>query len=141
MGDTDGSTAGLIVTTSAGAVQGTARDGTIAFLGIPYAAPPIGPAAFQAPAPPPAWDGVRDATAYGPTAPQVGYPAPIAALLDNDIELGDDYLTVNVWTRDPSASGLPSWCGSTGAHLRAGRTGCRCMRVIPLPGTAWSSSA
>ena len=107
MGDTDGSTAGLIVTTSAGAVRGTARDGTIAFLGIPYAAPPIGPAAFQAPAPPPAWDGVRDATAYGPTAPQVGYPAPIAALLDNDIELGDDYLTVNVWTRDPSASGLP----------------------------------
>ncbi|MFT3899254.1 MAG: carboxylesterase family protein [Gordonia sp. (in: high G+C Gram-positive bacteria)] len=97
-----------VVTTASGAVRGTTRDGVAAFLGVPYAAPPIGAAAFAAPSPHEPWNGVRDATAYGPTAPQVGYPQPIAALLDNDIELGDDYLNVNVWTPDPSpAAGLP----------------------------------
>ena len=70
-----------------------------------FAAPPTGAAAFAAPGPVQAWDGVRDATAYGPTAPAGRLPAPIAALLDNAIEFGEDYLNVNVWTPDPSASG------------------------------------
>lgn len=82
-------------------------DGVTAFLGIPYAAPPVGRAAFEAPAPVVAWDGVRDAGAYGPTAPQVGYPEAIAAILDNVIAPGEDYLNLNVWTPDPGASGLP----------------------------------
>ena len=107
MADTAESTAHPIVTVASGAVRGTVTDGVAAFLGIPFAAPPTGAAAFAAPGPVQAWDGVRDATAYGPTAPQVGYPAPIAALLDNAIEFGEDYLNVNVWTPDPSASGLP----------------------------------
>lgn len=107
MADTAETSTEPIVSTTCGAVRGTVRDGVAAFLGVPFAAPPVGAAAFAAPAPHEPWEGVRDATAYGPTAPQIGYPAPIAALLDNDIELGDDYLNVNVWTPDPSASGLP----------------------------------
>ncbi|GAB11257.1 putative carboxylesterase [Gordonia araii NBRC 100433] len=95
------------VTITSGAVRGKVRDGVSAFLGIPYAAPPVDAAAFAPPGPVQPWEGVRDATAYGPTAPQVGYPAPIAKLFENAIELGDDYLNVNVWTPDPSASGLP----------------------------------
>ncbi|MFT3659869.1 MAG: carboxylesterase family protein [Gordonia sp. (in: high G+C Gram-positive bacteria)] len=96
-----------IVTVTGGRVRGTVHDGIATFLGIPYAAPPTGRAAFEAPAPVVPWDGTRDASRPGPTAPQVGYQAPIAALLDNVIELGDDYLNVNVWTPDPAASGLP----------------------------------
>ena len=82
-------------------------DGIASYLGIPYAAPPVGPAAFAAPAPAAAWDGVRDASEYGPTAPQSLYPGPIAALLDNVIADGDDYLNLNVWTPDPGSSNLP----------------------------------
>lgn len=95
------------VTVSGGRIRGAASGGVHAFLGVPYAAPPTGRAAFEAPSPVVSWEGVRDATAYGPTAPQIGYPTPIAALFDNVIELGDDYLNVNVWTPDPGASGLP----------------------------------
>lgn len=96
-----------VVTISSGRVSGRRTDDVTAFLGIPYAAPPVGLAAFDSPRPVDAWDGVRTATDYGPTAPQVPYPAPIAALLDNVIEPGDDYLTVNVWTPDHGAGGLP----------------------------------
>ncbi|WP_344785601.1 carboxylesterase/lipase family protein [Gordonia caeni] len=90
-----------------GEIRGVATDGVAAFLGIPYAAPPVGRAAFEAPAPVVPWDGVREADGYGPTAPQVSYPEQIAAILDNVIEPGEDYLNLNVWTPDPGASGLP----------------------------------
>ncbi|MEI9970251.1 MAG: carboxylesterase family protein [Terracidiphilus sp.] len=36
-----------------------------AFLGIPYAAPPVGDLRWKAPQPAAKWKGVRDATAYG----------------------------------------------------------------------------
>ncbi|MEE3850504.1 carboxylesterase family protein [Gordonia sp. LSe1-13] len=96
-----------VVSTTAGRVVGCTVDGISSFLGIPYAAPLVGPAAFAAPTSPPGWDGVRAATEYGPTAPQVPYPAPIAALLENVIVPGDDYLNLNVWTPDPGGAGLP----------------------------------
>ena len=101
------SVAAPIVTTTGGRVQGVTVDGVSAYLGIPYAAPPLGPAAFAPPSPAASWDGVRSAADYGPTAPQVSYPKPIKNILDNVIALGEEYLNVNVWTPDPGASGLP----------------------------------
>lgn len=95
------------VRTSGGWVSGQIVDGISSYLGIPYAAPPVGAAAFAAPTIPAGWDGVREVAAYGPTAPQVDYPEPIAALLDNVIVLGEDYLNLNVWTPDPGAARLP----------------------------------
>jgi para-nitrobenzyl esterase len=42
------------------------NDGKVrAFLGLPYAAPPVGPLRWKAPQPPAAWNGVRDATKFG----------------------------------------------------------------------------
>jgi para-nitrobenzyl esterase len=42
------------------------QDGTVkAFLGLPYAAPPIGELRWKPPQPPAAWQGVRDATNFG----------------------------------------------------------------------------
>lgn len=139
--------------TSGGRVSGLLVDGVFAYLGIPYAAPPIGESAFAAPAPAIAWDGVRPATQYGPTVPQVGYPGPIAALLDNPIVLGDDYLNLNVWTPDPSASGLPVmvWIhggaftrGSNRIEIYAGdtfaRDGVVCVGINYRLGTAGFAS-
>ena len=37
-----------------------------AFLGIPFAAAPVGPARFAPPQPPAGWGGVRDCTRHGP---------------------------------------------------------------------------
>ncbi|MBC7957819.1 MAG: carboxylesterase family protein [Cytophagales bacterium] len=40
------------------------------FLGIPYAAPPVGELRWKAPAPPASWSGTRSATSYGRHCPQ-----------------------------------------------------------------------
>jgi para-nitrobenzyl esterase len=98
-----------VVGTTAGRVRGAAGgsdgDRGFRFLGIPYAAPPVGPHRLLAPAPPEPWDGVRDALAYGPTSQRPedeivgGIPEPSIP--------GDDILTVNVFTPDPGGAGLP----------------------------------
>ncbi|MFT4126158.1 MAG: carboxylesterase family protein [Gordonia sp. (in: high G+C Gram-positive bacteria)] len=86
------------VQTKAGTVRGTVVAGVASFKGIPFAAPPVGDRRFRAPEPAASWSGVRDASAYGPTAPQPGYPPPLDELLANVIIDGDDYLNLNVWT-------------------------------------------
>jgi para-nitrobenzyl esterase len=52
-----------------GLLRGGETDGVDSFLGIPYAAPPVGPLRWRAPQPAPSWAGVRDATAYGNRCP------------------------------------------------------------------------
>lgn len=91
---------------STGRVRGTVREGIRRFAGIPYAEPPIGDLRFAAPRPRAAWDGVRDATAFGPGAPQSPYPGAIGELLSSVTDTGDDMLTVNVWTPE-DAAGAP----------------------------------
>jgi len=56
----------LDVKTQQGTVHGKAINGgkVKAFLGLPYAAPPIGDLRWKAPAPPAAWKGARDATQF-----------------------------------------------------------------------------
>ncbi len=78
-----------------------------AYLGIPYAAPPFGADRMRPPRPAAPWDGVRDATAYGPTVPKSEYPAPLRPYLIEPVIAGDDCLNLNVWTPDPGAGGLP----------------------------------
>ena len=62
----------LMVRTAQGAVHGKLiNDGKVrAFLGIPYAAPPVGDLRWKAPQPPAKWSGVRDATEFGARCPQ-----------------------------------------------------------------------
>ncbi|MEU6564337.1 carboxylesterase/lipase family protein [Nocardia nova] len=97
----------IIASVAGGKVRGIAEGGVSTFLGIPYAAAPVGPARFELPRPVESWDGVRDALTYGPTCVQSFYPAPIHALIGSDGLPGDDYLNLNVWTPDPGGSGLP----------------------------------
>jgi para-nitrobenzyl esterase len=98
---------GPTVITTYGKVRGQVRDGVASFLGIPYAASPTGPLRFRPPAPPPAWDGVRDAVRFGATPPKPDYAPPFDVLLPEPNIAGDDWLTVNVWTPEPGAAGLP----------------------------------
>ncbi|MEC3974109.1 carboxylesterase/lipase family protein [Amycolatopsis sp. H20-H5] len=53
-----------------GVLRGVERDGVRRFLGVPYAAPPVGGLRFRAPRPPASWTGVRDAGKLAAKAPQ-----------------------------------------------------------------------
>jgi len=90
-----------------GAVRGRVESGVAAFLGIPYAAPPFGANRMRPPQPVQAWEGERDATAFGPTAPKGDYPPQYARLFPEVVIPGEDCLNLNVWTPDVNAAGLP----------------------------------
>lgn len=85
------------VRTRNGLLRGTVKDGVAAFLGIPYAQAPVGALRFRAPEPAEPWEGVREATAFGPTAPKHPYAPPLDALLPDPEVAGDDCLNLNVW--------------------------------------------
>jgi para-nitrobenzyl esterase len=65
-----GSITAPVVTTSGGAVRGTTAGTVDEFLGIPYAAPPVGSLRWRPPAAAASWRGVRDATQFGSSCPQ-----------------------------------------------------------------------
>jgi para-nitrobenzyl esterase len=83
-----------VVTTDDGALQGTTAGPVDEFLGIPYAAPPVGNLRWRPPALPASWHGVRNATQFGPSCPQ--------ATTDNLFlppgTLSEDCLYLNVYT-------------------------------------------
>ncbi|MFG2718997.1 carboxylesterase/lipase family protein [Streptomyces sp. NPDC048416] len=88
------------IRTTAGTVRGVRTDGIAVFRGIPYAQPPVGPLHLAPPAPALPWDGVRDALAFGPPPPQslaLGFGAG-----PENPGGSDDWLTVNVFSPDPS---------------------------------------
>jgi len=58
------------VAVDGGAVRGIDNAGVRSFLGIPYGASTAGQNRFRPPQPVEPWDGVRDALAFGPSAPQ-----------------------------------------------------------------------
>jgi para-nitrobenzyl esterase len=97
----------VVVRTRSGDVRGHLIDGVATFKGISYAAPPFGPNRFEPPRLATPWDGVRDALAYGPTAPKPPYPPPIDSILPEPTIAGEDCLNLNVWSPDLAASGLP----------------------------------
>ena len=82
---------GLIVRTDRGLIQGTYAEGTDQFLGVPYAAPPVGALRWAAPQPPPRWAGVRQATSYGGRCAQLA--SGNGPRVDNE-----DCLYANVFT-------------------------------------------
>lgn len=94
------------VSTSAGRVRGRVEHGNAVFRGIPFARPPLLGRRFQAPVPPEKWDGVRDAGEFGPQCPQAAFPGVQGAPQPPEDTTGE-WLTVNVWTPDPAARGLP----------------------------------
>jgi len=66
---------------------------TYAWLGIPYAQPPLGELRWRAPRPLSPWDGTRRALAYGAACPQL-------ALFGGEgrVDGAEDCLTLNIWS-------------------------------------------
>ena len=58
-------TAGPVVRIKQGSLAGASADGAASYLGIPYAAPPVGDLRWKLPAAGPAWTGTRNATKPG----------------------------------------------------------------------------
>ena len=89
--------ASLTVSTEQGKIAGKLADqGSMqAFLGIPYAAPPVGQLRFQPPVTPASWTGVRDATKFGSRCEQW----PIwKDYIFQDAGPSEDCLYLNVYT-------------------------------------------
>ena len=92
-----------------GAVQGKVSGAAEAFLGVPYAAPPVGPLRWRAPQPAAAWSGMRDATRFAPACYQgVAQPwGPYSQEFIAAPPLSEDCLTLNVWKPAGVKRGLP----------------------------------
>jgi carboxylesterase type B len=56
---------GPLVRTENGTLRGVQSEGVDSFLGVPYAAPPVGTLRWRPPNPAASWRGVREASAYG----------------------------------------------------------------------------
>lgn len=97
-----------VVETSSGKIRGTDLGPVIAWKGIPYASPPVGSRRFQPPQPPEPWPGIRDATAFGPIAPQLPWLLANGTL---EIEMpeaqSEDCLYLNVWAPRPDGRKRP----------------------------------
>ncbi len=81
-----------IVATADGKLRGYAADGVATFLGIPYAAPPVGELRWQPPSPPQPWQETRDAGEPGASCVQTQTYGVFAAR-----SLEEDCLTLNVF--------------------------------------------
>jgi len=96
------------VATRGGRVRGRRRGiprsdvRSAAFLGIPFAQPPVGALRFAAPEPVQPWEGVRDATAYGPTPQR--WVDPAGTLIPEPAIPGAATLNVSVFTPRPDAA-------------------------------------
>ena len=82
------------VSTDGGLLAGVTDRGVEAFLGIPFAAPPVGELRWRPPRAAPPWSDVRWATRYGSDCEQTPLPYDFAPLRST---LSEDCLYLNVW--------------------------------------------
>jgi para-nitrobenzyl esterase len=101
---------GPLVHTAEGPVIGFKQNGVYEFLGIPYAAPPVGPHRWMPPQPVAHWDRPLHATHFGNTCAQVTefgvFAGPGSAR--------EDCLFLNVFTTNLGNSGREKTSGSQG---------------------------
>ena len=90
---------GPVVHTANGWVRGTTAGTTAEYLGIPYAAPPVGALRWQPPHPAASWRGVRAATSFAPHCAQPASPFGVASTSENCLYL-NVYAPAGAWNRD-----------------------------------------
>src|SRR5450631_3092634 len=81
--------------TSFGRLRGAVDDGVVAFRGVPYAQPPVGPLRFAPPVRLKGWSGTRSAERFAPAPMQTVGAASGERLVG---ETDEDCLSLNVWT-------------------------------------------
>ncbi|MBC2776676.1 carboxylesterase/lipase family protein [Parasphingopyxis marina] len=101
-----------------GRLAGVSENGLHIFRGIPYAAPPVGDARWRPPAPPSAWEEIRDATTFGPSCIQPPVP-PTSLYFDPPETVSEDCLTLNIWAPEDAAD-APVIVWIHGGSLRIG---------------------
>jgi para-nitrobenzyl esterase len=79
-----------VVQTECGPVRGVQAGQAFAYLGIPFAAPPVSSLRWRAPVTPACWEGELQATAFKAPCPQ--------ATTDGNVIGNEDCLHLNVWT-------------------------------------------
>jgi para-nitrobenzyl esterase len=92
--------AGPTVATAQGKVQGFVVNGIYEFLGIPYAAPPVGKLRWRPPVKHAAWSNTLQATSYAPICAQVTTLGVYAGPANSN----EDCLYLNVFTPLPKKS-------------------------------------
>jgi carboxylesterase type B len=103
--DRGGNAAGLTVKTETGMVAGAAlASGIRVWKGIPFAAPASGELRWRPPRPAAAWQGVRDATAFGPDCPQPP-PPPGGPSSSRSTVKSEDCLNLNIWAPAAAKAG------------------------------------
>lgn len=93
-----------VVRIGQGSLAGTSQGAVAAFLGIPYATPPVGRNRWRAPQSPPRWQGIRDASRFAPSCWQVITAAAIGPWTHEYLPQGrasEDCLYLNIWTPAP----------------------------------------
>lgn len=119
----------LLAQTQAGTLEGFRQDGVVKFKGVHYGASTADSGRFLPPQPVPAWEGVRDASEFGPICPQTGI---VATGADDSYVVGpipelpqsEDCLVLNVWT--PALDGqrpVMVWLHGRGFREGAGSEG------------------
>jgi para-nitrobenzyl esterase len=81
-----------VIQVRSGPISGATEPGLHTYLGIPYAAPPVGRLRWRPPQPVRPWTAVRPCLKYGPSCPQAGSNGrPVTGT-------SEDCLYLNVWT-------------------------------------------
>jgi para-nitrobenzyl esterase len=113
---------GLSIKLEDGVVHGAMDQGARTFIGIPYAAPPVGPRRFAPPTPVTPWEDTLEATGPGVKCMRPGAVG--------EVPMSEDCLTVNVFAPEVSPpDGAPvfvwlhgggNWDGSANAIVASG---------------------
>ena len=85
---------GPVIKTVSGMIRGVKEGDIDIFRGIPFAAPPVGEFRWRPPQPVASWDGIRDATKFGPSCAQAGFGRGAGTISEGSSE---DCLYLNVW--------------------------------------------
>jgi para-nitrobenzyl esterase len=99
-GNANGGPAQPVVNTDRGPVRGVSTSNGAEFLGIPYAAPPVGDLRWRAPQPAASWQTPRDASQFANHCPQLASPFGVASTTE-------DCLYLNVYTQQAAPRGGP----------------------------------
>ena len=113
-----GSEVTLQVKTQYGILEGFEEDGVKKFLGVPFAQAPVGELRWKAPQPVMAWEGVRQAKAFGDDPMQ---PNVFGDMAFRGPKRSEDCLYLNIWTAAATTTdALPVLIYFNGCGLMAG---------------------